>query len=475
MSNCTRTAGSRLRSRERGFTLVEMIVVTLLLLIAMVGLLAVFDAGARINKNETDVADAQGSVRYGIYQMTRVIRMAGSGGLYVTQAVLNHADKGLSGLIPANSGFSYDNVSGVSVIDQTGTRIRVRDGTDMIEIRGVVFSPLLGFDQQTGCGGCTSSADLTVLPITGDPVIGQHVNNDATQRPQFASIDAYTAGATAAEPMLVVVMDGNSDLHTGCSDPLPNGSQRFPQPAYNVGVLAQPTRLVSSNTFGPVDFGASLGQHFNAEMPSIGTTEPPVAIQKVRRAGVLDDVLFFIGLQDTNTDPQGLHPFLAQGIRRGDHFQVTILADDVEDMQVAYGVDLNGDFAVNRGDFGCGPDPVADPDADVSNQIECDEWRPNAGVGTDEPVFAPEQFQSQDPFAGGHSGSPPAAHCPRLHAVMISLLAKARDADPTYKGPTAQGYKLMNHDLTTFPLIPGQYRRRVQTLRVNLRNYAFQG
>ena len=65
--------------RESGFTLIEMIVVTLLLAIAMLGLLAVFDASARINKNETDVADAQGAVRYGVYQMTRVIRMAGSG------------------------------------------------------------------------------------------------------------------------------------------------------------------------------------------------------------------------------------------------------------------------------------------------------------------------------------------------------------------------------------------------------------
>ena len=86
------------RASERGFTLVEMIVVSLLLLIAMLGLLAVFDASARINKNETDVADAQGAVRYGIYQMTRVIRMAGAGGLYVTQAVLNHNDAELPGI-----------------------------------------------------------------------------------------------------------------------------------------------------------------------------------------------------------------------------------------------------------------------------------------------------------------------------------------------------------------------------------------
>src|SRR5215813_2379803 len=109
------------RSSASGFTLVEMIVVTLLLLIAMVGLLAVFDASARINKNETDVADAQGSVRYGIYQMTRAIRMAGVGGLYVTQAVLNHNDNGLPGITFPGGSNSYDNVpNNVTVTDLNG-------------------------------------------------------------------------------------------------------------------------------------------------------------------------------------------------------------------------------------------------------------------------------------------------------------------------------------------------------------------
>ena len=116
------------RSREAGFTLIEMIIVSLLLAVAMLGLLAVFDASARINKNETDVADAQGAVRYGIYQMTRVVRMAGAGGLYVTQAVLNHADRGLPGIAPA--GASYDNVAGVTVTDtrrpRSGRSVRAR-------------------------------------------------------------------------------------------------------------------------------------------------------------------------------------------------------------------------------------------------------------------------------------------------------------------------------------------------------------
>ena len=61
-------------------------------------------------------------------------------------------------------------------------------------------------------------------------------------------------------------------------------------------------------------------------------------IQKIRRAGVLDDFIFFI-TTDPDTDPTGIHPFLAQGTRRGNSFDVVRLAEDVEDMQVAYGVD----------------------------------------------------------------------------------------------------------------------------------------
>ncbi|HEY3202437.1 MAG TPA: PilW family protein [Thermoanaerobaculia bacterium] len=449
----------------RGFTLIEMIVVTLLLAFAMVGLLAVFDASARINKNENDVADAQGAVRYGIYQMTRVIRMAGSGGIYVTQAVLNHNDSLLPGITP--SGGSYDNVGGaVSIVDRNGVPIAVRPGTDVIEVRGVIFSPLLGFDQQTGCNGCTGSASsVNVLPVVGDPLIGQHVNNNATNRPQFAAIDAYTAGIAGPPvlPMLVVVMDGNTDLHVGCSDPNPGGATRYPQPIYNVGVLNDKTNLGLGNTFGAVDFGGTIGPRFNAEMPS-GASQAAQTIDKVRRAGILDDVIFFIALDPVN-DPQGLHPYLAQGIRRGDRFDVTTLADDVEDMQVAYGVDTNGDSAITR----LIPVSANDNDPNVSTVAGGDEWVPNV---TGEAPFVDTDFQAQQPFVPGHAGVPPSTHCPRLHGVMISLLAKARDQDPGYRAPAASGYKIMN---STAAPVPGQFRRRVQTLKINLRNYAFQG
>ena len=468
------------RLSSRGFTLIEMIVVTLLLLIAMLALLAVFDASARINKSETDVADAQGAVRYGIYQMTRVIRMAGAGGLYITEAVLNAKSPNLPGITIGGGALSYNNVPNGSFVvsDTAGTQVRVRPGTDMIEIRGVIFSPLLGFDQQTGCSaGCVSASDtITVLPITGDLEIGQLVNDDAAQRPQFAAIDAYTATVVSdATSMLVIVEDGNTDLHVGCSDIDPLGVQRFPQALYNVGVLRSKTQLTTVNTpriFGTVDFTAGRAEFFNRELPSEnngGSGLAPTTIAKPRRVGILDDVIFFIALKPTtgtDADPNGDHPYLAQGIRRGDHFEVTALADDVEDLQIAYGVDVNSDGSVTRQD---GLNPPLDVDPNVSLGFDADEWRPNVPL---EPTFLDIEFQSQDPFNAAHSGVPPAAHCPRLRGVMVSLLAKAHDPDPTYKGPAAKGFLIM--DSTAIP-ITGNFRRRVQTLKINLRNYAFQG
>ena len=117
----------------------------------------------------------------------------------------------------------------------------------------------------------------------------------------------------------------------------------------------------------------------------------------------------------------------------------------------------------------CAP-TVDDPDPNFSTVDGCDEWFPNTGT---EAAVDDAQFQLQDPFLPGHTGAPLATHCPRLHGVMISLLAKSKDPDPTYRGPAALGYQIMNS--TAAPVTPGNFRRRVQTLKINLRNYAFQG
>jgi prepilin-type N-terminal cleavage/methylation domain-containing protein len=471
---------------SRGFTLVEMIVVVFLLALAMIGILSVFDASARINKAESDVADAQGAVRYGIYSMTKAIRMAGAGGLYVTQAVLNHRDKQMPGISVENSvdENSYDNVEeGTTVTPLTGAAIQVRPGTDMIEIRGVINSPLVGFDLSTGCapcnpvsdpsGGCspcTGSSEVHAAPVT----LSSHYNDDASNRPQFSQIDDYTAGA-ATNPMYVLVAF-NDDLHSACSTGGTPSYSLYPQPPYNVGMITAATRLLSTPpTFGTVDFTDPIAMEFNS---APGGSEDPVevganaqSLKNVRHAGILDDLIFFI---DNGTDPLHAHPSLAQGTRRGNKFDVVTLADDVEDMQIAYGVDIDNNSEINRL---IAQNPPTDPEANVSYAAEGDEWVPNV-PGADNPIT-----HTARPFATTNFYD--ANFCPRLHAVMLALVAKSHNPDLSYKFAAGLGVRTMNSPVTIaaphpdtaqYPGVPNaQYRRRVQTLKINLRNYSFQG
>ena len=459
-----------------GFTLVEMIVVVFLLALAMLGILSVFDASARINKSESDVADAQGAVRYGIYSMTRAIRMAGSGGLYVTQAVLNARDPQLPGITVVNSALanSYDNVEAGTKVTSLNGNIDVRPGTDMIEIRGVINSPLVGFDLATGCdtSDCVLAPHLNVAATTYQgQTYTAHVNNDAANRPQFSQIDAYTAGATPGAPMLVLVAF-NDDIHVGCS--IQQIYPLYPQPPYNVGVIKAATTLTTTSTFGTVDFTDTNAKEFNPELPGDPGTDAGSS-KNVRHAGILDDMIFFID----NSNP--LHPALAQGTRRGDAFDVVALADDVEDMQIAYGVDLDlvppNYGAINR----IAAQTASDADTNVSSQPAGDEWVPNV-PGSDNPItHDAKPFLASDFYTPGD----PASHCPRLHAVMISLVAKSHDPDPTYRAPSARGLLTMNSPVTIDPPHPDTahysgisvttYRRRVQMLKINLRNYAYEG
>ncbi|MEO8430168.1 MAG: PilW family protein [Acidobacteriota bacterium] len=445
-----------LSPREHGFTLIEMLVVVFLLAIAMLGLLAVFDASARINKSEQDVADAQGSVRFGIYQMTRTIRAAGAGGVYVTQAVLNHQPNGLPGY---SGSASYDNVSSTKIKNLSDVDVPVRDGTDIIEIRGVINSPLVGFDEGHGCVGaigaspaaCVGSAMLLwTAPITG-VLTKQHVNDDpANGRAQFSAIDLYTQSATGVNPFLVVV-SFNDDLHPACG---------IMQNSYSVGQLDNPTTLVGTGTFGAaVKYGTALAQSFNGEDPGAAGVVA-AGLKNVRRAGILDDIIYFID------DTDHLHPALAQATRRGDHFDVVRLADDVEDMQIAYGVDADDNGSIDRDTASI--NATTDTDENFSTAANKDEWRPNVPTET---VNVATDF-----FVPGT----PNAHCPRLQGVMVSLVAKSKDPDPTYRAEGSLGMVVMNTpvtagipDVAQYPTLSTEphFRRRIQTIKINLRNY----
>lgn len=458
-------ANARFERKElpSGWTLLEVAIAALVGAVLLLGVLGLWDFATRANKSVIEIAGAQGSLRYGLHQISRVVAMAGAGGLYVTQAVLVRPDPDLPGITTPPDG-DYDNVVGGEVTDLSGSPVPIRPGTDLLEVRGILFSPLLGLDSASGCGSCAGVSELAVRAVTETG----HVNDHPVNRPQFSRIDAYTQGASDRNPTFVLVAEGG-DLHRGCSNG-GAGSALPPQPRYAVALLTAPTSLGATGSFGRIDFSDPLARELTTEDPrDRASSAAPLAA--LRRTGVLDDVLFFVD----DSDPR--HPVLAQALRRGSRFDVTAIAEDVEDLQIAYGVDglYASDSVLPDGVLGRFIPPSADdPDADASTERDADEWAPNVDG---ERLFANTDFQSANPAPVGfpHTGAPSDAHCPTLAAVMIALVAKSHDPDPSYRGPDSFGARSMNspEDVRVYPSPPAapRFRRRATTIRIALRNY----
>src|SRR5437870_10631298 len=66
-----------LRSRQRGFTLAEILVTTAIFAIIMLAALAVYDRSNQVFKTGTEAADLQQSTRIGFDKLVSDVRMAG--------------------------------------------------------------------------------------------------------------------------------------------------------------------------------------------------------------------------------------------------------------------------------------------------------------------------------------------------------------------------------------------------------------
>jgi hypothetical protein len=454
------------RPPSSGFSILEATIGALLFVLLLLGFLAVFDSAARLNKSEIATVEAQGSLRYALDRISRIVRMAGAGGLFVAQSVLVRPDPGVEGIALSGDG-DFDNIDSGSITDLSGRRIPIRPGTDLLDVRGVILSPLFGFDETTGCGSCRGVAELTVGAVTARG----HVNNDGGSRPRFSEVDSYTQGVSSENPMFVIAAAAD-DLHGGCP-PSFTGRTLPPQPSYAVGKLASPTALARAGSFGWIDFGDAVARELTTENPdeaAASSSQPLPA--PLARAGIVDDVLFFVDDSDRR------HPVLAQGVRRGARFDVFPVAENVADMQVAYGVDglYAGDGWSADGSIGrLVPSSEEDPDPEVSVRKDGDEWAPNA---PGERLFGPTEFQHVQPAPSGfwHDGSSSSAHCPVLKALMISVVVRSGDPDPSYRGRRSSPVRTMNApEPVSDSTGPERFNRYGRTIKINLRNFGLDG
>lgn len=427
------------RRRTAGFALIEAIVATAIVVGLVVGIYELLDSSSRIAKQETLVAEAQQSVRAGIYELVRVIRQARAGQLFYANAILPAAN----------------NVTGgQSLLDIGGRRHFIRAGTDVLRVRGVLFGDEYALTaSDVTCSGVCDGTSLMTITIPATAANGV-VNYSPGTLPTLSA---------KTRPFYFVVADATSQT-------VSIGSSIYLVPLYYVGRVEATgswyTRTATTFTFtmNPQDSGART---LNA------TASGSPALQKPFLCGPVDDVMFFVdeGPADASASPQDTHPVLAAAILdpASGAYDVAPYVGEVEDFQVAYGVD---------GIDGSAPDRGISPTAFDDSAANKDEWVGNypGEVETAIPISTTGVTEVQR-FVDSSipSGPPtPSLATPALRSIWLSLVVKSVDPDPGYAGPGATGIHTLDSTAVSFSdssRTGRPYRRRTQSFAVAMRNY----
>jgi hypothetical protein len=427
----------------KGLTLVETLVTLAVLTTVLLGLYALLDSSNRLAKQETNVAEAQQSVRIGISELTRVIRQGRVGGLFVANAIL-----------PVEN----NSPGGVFLTDVASNRHYIRRGTDVIGVRGILSGDKYAL--ATGdvtCGGSCASTTAMTITIRSTSANGV-VNYPATEKPSVA-------GKT--RPFYFVVADGSTDVVT-------TSTGTYLVPVYYVGLVqADNTGTWYTYTPGtPATFSFAMDpQDAGAQMMTTGPSSA-TSLDKPFTCGVADQIRFFVdeGASDGSASTLDTHPSLAEALfdPLSGNWEIQPLIENVEDFQVAYGVD---------GINGSPRDQGISPAAFDFSATNVDEWVGNVANEVTATLPTTGNPARVEAFIDSSVPSGPSAPTPvvaALRSVMVGLVVKSNDPDFVYDGPGARGFTLLDSTARSFsdPASTGRaYRRRLQRFAVSLRNY----
>lgn len=406
------------RSGQSGFTLVELVVALGVTAVVMIGILFLFDFNNKLTRVQANVADMQQSLRIAQYDMARMARMAGRGGLTLNQGVAITTANDATYLIPGEP-----------------SSPKVLAGTDVLTLRGVFSTPVFQISytnplslRLTGPGvpapatATGGVVEICKLSPTGQVQDLSWLQSRLAPKSQLAGEAVILVSPLEGRFYKVVALD---------PDQTSEDTQACPK-------------------VGPAPWGIVLG--FKVESGYDSLSAPPalaqLALEKVGYVGILEEYRFYVredraveGSPESDltpvlsrarfyagtNDPYGLtEPERDENLRQD-------IADGIVDLQLALGFDVNGD-------------------GDVVERLDRpgeDEWQGNA--------------PGEAVLSGGFKD------------LRISTLVRTHRPDNTYEAPALPSVEDHVYSLTdTADRVNGttarKYRRRLLQTIVNLRN-----
>ena len=436
------------RSRS-GFTVVELLIVLAVTLILTLIMLQLFNLSDRLARVQTRIAEMQQSLRIGQYDMVRLARMAGRGGLPSVQP---------GTALPTGIALSVrGNVTGAAarLIPGDATSPKLLDGTDLITLRGAFSTQIFQInsldkrtfrrwdDASNPTGGASDADPATTTNGEFQLCAVSPAGIDQPLAPFQELIDAAADPLAGARPEAIVLVSPLDPAFYAVVQMDPANSTKTATTCA-VGMQGVTIRYITNDDPMPVAYRA---------LQPPGAFHMPPQLTSAIYVGILEEYRYYVREDRADpTDPTSdLVPVLTRArfypgteIAYGNNAaNLTVdIATGIVDLQAAYGIDVNGDGQITEG-------------ADAAGRPN-DEWLGNARIA-EAANAAPEL-----PIAG------------RLAYLRISTLARTERRDPDYVAPLldrsedhAYGFDAPDR---TNGRTDRMYRRRLLQTVVDLRN-----
>jgi Tfp pilus assembly protein FimT len=428
------------RRRQRGFTIIEMTVALFVTAEVILAALALFDFHNKLAHVQASISDMQQSLRVAQFEMVRLARMAGRGGIPVRTPQSPPQPPAAPG--PAWGAVSVRNNVGGLVPDDIAIGYsnspKAVDGSDILTLRGVFSTPIFQLDPIAK----TLTFD-TLLPqnaTKGSVVVCAKTPTGMAQDlgPLISAVTQALAAVPVQTEAIILVSPLDETIYGVVELDVANSNTTQAQPLCpgSVGVL------LAFKVTGDANAAA-----FQALSNTTSAAGLPAKLTSAAWLGIVEEYRYYVRQDylvpgNVKSDPT---PHLSRArmypgtetpyYNDPANLQVDV-ADNVLDLQVALGVDLDANGLIENS-----PPALAD------------EWiydAPNNTLALQAPPAAP----------------------PLLHELRISTLASTGTYDFQYQGPLLTTIEDHVYKTTDFPNTQRgrAYRHRLLQTVVGLRN-----